>query len=249
MDSGKLGLRMGRAVVAVEQVLRRTLKALFESAGVVPDKLTLVPDPTWEDTTRDLFLQALGKSGISDVEWANPANLAKGFEVSGSALYLSIGHLRSTATVVDNGVLSKSIANIGCALWDADQRATDRVALEMLREHGMDADDDESLRSDLTAQLSALRRDSADAPAWELSLAGAEAFLDTASIAESLAPVNENLSELITRASGGSPQLIVIITQEAVWPGLIDYLESVFGAEVQIADDGPWTATQGTLKS
>ena len=151
------------------------------------------------------------------------------------AMVLAIGLLETRVALVEaDSPPHHVLASLTAGLWQADKLVAERAAVSFLREHEIDVEDDPSLREGLADQVTHSRRE-ADAT---LTIAGAQVFLDAATLARFVAPINERLvllvDALLERAGLLPSQLqaVVVISEEPPWLGLPEAIAAELGVAV-----------------
>ncbi|MEO1174961.1 MAG: hypothetical protein AAFX94_23340, partial [Myxococcota bacterium] len=244
IENGNAGIavRVGSEPVPVRDVLRRTLEEATrphrEQSSEIDETVVVIPALT-NSAARRLVTQMLSELGVD-----NPVLLTDAEAVLGSVgLDLAFGEqavvvqvtLFETRVTLFEG--PDQVRGFRCAidagLWQGDETLSREASVALLREHGIDADDDDELRSSLRDQVQRLRRQHVGDGPWSVSIAGATVEATPADVARWCSRLSERIA-LLTHGvmsehevNGDDLEALVLITDEMPWPGLIESFEDL----------------------
>lgn len=262
-DDGRAGLRLGPSVVALTDILTKAARALahaYQEASRDASSTVAVVPSSAVPPMLNLVRRTLGEAQLKSVRVV-PDALAVlssvGLNLAGGqfALVVQVTLLETRVALIGAGErLHGTRALCDASLWDADDLLCHRAGVALLREHGIDVNDDVELRQSLMTQVRELRRNHVGDAAWELSLAGGLVQLPVAALSEWTAPASERVAVVahdLLNEHGVSADAVagaVLVTDEMPWPGLIDTFEAMTGFSPILPDAGPWIRIDGATR-
>lgn len=126
-------------------------------------------------------------------------------------------------------------------LAEIDQLVAQATARALLKEHGIDADDDPSLREALDTQVRLARKDGSGND-WHVSIAGASVTMTQAEIAKAVEPALRRIAIAADAVRAGA--VIVLASDDPLWPGVTSRFEALLGP-LESLEPSPWLRING----
>ena len=261
-ESGGIGLELGGGtVIAVEQAADRAIESLVAPilGSLPPDLSTLimVPASNVKGATEALCAAIPHDHlGTLHVVPEAPALRAQGrlqIPDDGYGLVVHISLLETHVTLLSGAA---RILDAAClpdvGLWQTDELLLQHAGYALLREHGIDAEDDASLRNSLRGLIRRRRRDD-ETPPWDLELAGAHILVPRKKLVAWSERTTDRLMvacDMLMRQRSLLPKDlagIAVASDEPFWPGLIQSFHDVLGVGPNRVKGGVWSRIAGAL--
>ncbi|MEE8409683.1 MAG: TIGR02266 family protein [Myxococcota bacterium] len=253
-------LHVGDTAIPLEGAARASLAALIDHLGdEPPSSLTLVLPSTLDDTASATVCDWLRDMGVETIETVSEAVAvlrASGFvlEPGARAMTVEVGLLETRVALVEApGRVVAAEAAPDAGIRDADALIFDATNAAFMREHGVDVEDDPSLHESLAEQLKTLRAETPPGMAWNVSVAGAPIEIPSAVIADWVATQSERVAlaceAVLNRCNLTADALsaMVVTTEAAPWPGLIETIRAALGVQPIVPAPGPGTRLRGAV--
>ncbi len=222
---------------ALPEILAASVEGLLLSADADAGLAFLVP-PIADDRARQRLVQVADRLNITPAPIIDAAGLLAGAE---TALVVQLGHFASAIELYENSALKAHRVLGGSGTFSLSKQLTLRAELAMMREHGIDVNDDPSLRDALVEQIEENRRTSSGGAAWVVTIAGAEIEIPSQSVfefagAELRRIAGEALD--ISAIAANPPNSIYLVYSDGPWPGLHSIFSGTFGPEAKVEELG-----------
>lgn len=154
-----------------------------------------------------------------------------------NAVVIAVSSVETRVGRVRGGRRESYVAAGDCGIWDTDTCIAQASARLLLKEHGIDVDDDPSLRQTLAKQVEAARL--AENGAFEVSIAGASVTVDEAAIDRALFPIASRIAVAI-EALDDAVTTVLWASDEPVWPALAARVQALIGGELEKLEPSAW---------
>ena len=154
-----------------------------------------------------------------------------------NAVIIAVSSVETRVGRVRGGRRESFVSAGDCGIWDADACVAQTAARLLLKEHGIDVDDDPSLRQTLAKQVEAARQ--VENGAFEVSIAGASVTIDEATIDRALFPIAARIAVAI-EALDDAATTVLWASDEPVWPALAARVQTLIGGELEKLEPSAW---------
>ncbi|MBI5508310.1 MAG: TIGR02266 family protein [Deltaproteobacteria bacterium] len=237
-----LVIEIGGNPIDALDLLAAAIREAFEPyAGAPPSSATLVLPPHASPALAPTVTNILSSLGVDAVETVSqaaalfasvdvaltPADFGLTVQVGPADAQVAL--VKGPATVV--GTRFRPDAS----LTDADLLLTDRAAVNLLREKGVDVAEAPPLYQALLEQIHAARVGAAVGAEWTVLAGGGEITVDALTVAAWCAELSERLvlaaDELLQehQVPAAGLKAVILLAEERPWPGLAEALEAAFG--------------------
>ncbi|MBC7794459.1 MAG: TIGR02266 family protein [Clostridia bacterium] len=209
-----------------------TIDAYREQLGVTPNFRVIVPATIAMPLRAELTALASDASSTAQMvdDVVAIADAAKRVE----AIVIAVSEFETRIACV-SGRRTTHLATAD-GLGDIDTLVCQATARALLKEHGIDADDDPSLRESLAKQVHLARKDG-DGSAWHVSIAGASVTMTADAIGRAIEPAMRRIATTVDAMRVGN--VVVLAGDERLWDVIADRLEGLLGP-IETLDSGAW---------
>jgi uncharacterized protein (TIGR02266 family) len=202
--------------------MKYTLDAYREQLAKTSSFRIIVPATISASVRAELTALAKNAQLIDDV-----ALLAGGRD---NALVIAFTDFETRIARVSGQTVTQLQVSDGLA--DLDTLVCQATARALLKEHGIDTDDDPSLRDALFKQVHLARKDSA--VDWDVSIAGASITMSQDAVLKALEPALRRIA-----LAAGTSGPTVLASDEPLWSGIADRLKTLLG-DIDVIDASAW---------
>ena len=254
---GGVAVTIDDVVVPVRDALMACLGGLLAPLADLSLPAVVILPTGAKDAARAYLEEALPMLGLDNAKLCSDAQAL--FESCASEtapdahlLTVDVGLLEARIALVQGGTVRATLSSLEAGLTAADGLLADHAAVLLLREHGLDIEDNQSLKSALLAQIAELRRQPG-ASEWKLSLAGSSLVIDAATVEAWSLPLHERVTlacETLLAAHDLGPDVlasVVLAGDEPAWPGLGAAIEKALGCSLVLAP-GAALRLQGAVR-
>lgn len=262
--SDGLAVRVGSEPVLIRDVLKHTLEEATrphrEQNSEIKETVVVVPAVT-SSASRRLVTQMLNDLGVDAPTLVSDAEAVLGsvgldLEFGEQAVVVQVTLFETRVTLVEGPDQVRGFRSaIDAGLWEGDHTLSREASVALLREHGIDVNDDEDLQSALRDQMQRLRRQHVGDGPWSINIAGATVEASAQDVASWCTRLSERIALLthgvLTEHEVLTDDLeaLVLITDEMPWPGLIETVEELLDVSPILPDAGPWVRIDGASKA
>jgi hypothetical protein len=154
-----------------------------------------------------------------------------------NAVVIAVSGVETRVGRVRDGRRDAYVSAGDCGLWDADAAVQVATARALLKEHGIDVDDDPSLRQALVKQVELAR--SAEDTEFEVSIAGASVTMDSAVLERTLFPIAARIAVAV-EAVDDAASTVLWASDEPVWAALTGAVQSLLGGDIAKLEPSAW---------
>ncbi len=237
-DNWRPALEVQGTPVALTEIAaaaaRHTLQAYVEHIAKAP--LFRVILPASRSAAIDAELRA-AFDRTESLEFVDDIVALAGRVSQENAAVIAVSGVETRVGRVRNGRRDAYVAAADCGLWDADAAVQAATARALLKEHGIDVDDDPSLRQALAKQVELARN--ADDAEFEVSIAGATVTMDAAALDRALFPIAARIAVAV-EAIDDAATTVLWASDEPVWAALSAAVQSLLGGEIEKLEPSPW---------
>ncbi len=237
-EQGRPALAVHGTPVALTEIAaaaaRHTLQAYADHAGRAPSFRVILPvsrSAAIDAELRATFARYDSLQLVDDV-------VALASRVSqDNAVVIGVSAVETRIGLVRDGRRETHVAAGDCGIWDADAAVQVATAKALLKEHGIDVDDDPSLRQALAKQVELARN--AEDSELEVNIAGASVTMDTAALDRALFPIAARIAVAVDTIDDAA-STVLWASDEAVWPALTSRVQSLLGGELERLEPSAW---------
>lgn len=225
--------------MALPEILAASIAGLLRQQPETPadQAVSFLVPPIADDRARQRVVQIADKLDIPTPSIVDAGALLAGEH---AALIVQLGHFASAIALYEEGEPAKGHQVLGgCGTHALTRRLALLAELTMLRQHGIDVNDDPSLRDALNEQVERLRRAPATTAPWTISIAGAEVKIEAAALFQFVgAKLRRIVGEALDMSAAATtpPDRICLVYSDGPWPGLHEVFTTTFGCEIKIEE-------------
>ncbi|HSI03639.1 MAG: TIGR02266 family protein [Myxococcota bacterium] len=237
-DNGRPALAVQGTPVALTEIAaaaaRHTLQAYADHIGRAPVFRVILPAS--RSAAIDAELRAAFDRNDS-LEFVDDIVALAARVSQDNAVVIAVSGVETRVGRVRDGRRDAYVAAGDCGIWDADAAVQAATARTLLKDHGIDVDDDPSLRQALAKQVE-LARNAEDSD-FEVSIAGASVTMDAAAIDRALFPLAARIAVAVDTVDD-APTTVLWASDEPVWAALSAAVQSLLGGELSKLEPSAW---------
>lgn len=235
---GRPALEVGGNHLALTDIAlaaaRHTMQAYAEAIAGASVLRVVLPASRSETLVQELN-NTLG--GSTRLDFVDDLTALAGRSSSRDAVIIAMSAVETRIGRITSGSVGAQLTLIDCGIWDCDQAVQQATARALVKEHGIDVDDDPSLRQALAKQIELGRlSESGD---LDVSIAGAPVTIDEAAIEQALYPITARIASTVEALI--EPTFTVVwASDEPTWSPLAARVQSLLGHELDKLDPTAW---------
>ena len=237
-DEGRPALAVQGTPVALTEIAaaaaRHTLQAYADHIAKAPVFRVILPAS--RSAAIDAELRAAFDRNES-LEFVDDMVALAGRVSQDNAAVIAVSGVETRVGRVRDGRRDAYVAAGDCGIWDADAAVQVATARALLKEHGIDVDDDPSLRQALAKQVELARN--AEDTEFEVSIAGAQVTIDAATLERALFPIAARIAVAV-EAIDDAASTVLWASDEPVWAALTAAVQSLLGGDLAKLEPSPW---------
>jgi hypothetical protein len=157
----------------------------------------------------------------------------------GGAIIVAVTSVETRVGLVAAGITKSHIALRDSGLIDADSLVVTATGRALMKEHGIDIDDDASLRAALITQVELGRR-AGDAN-FDVSIAGATVEVSSALVDQAVYPVAARIALAVEELQAADPTAsVALAADDPAWPSLVSQVSRLIGRDVEQIAASTW---------
>jgi len=242
------GLVLAEGEASALTLLRDALATLVGREP--PSVARLLVASTLPPSARAVLTRELEALQVGTLQWRTSAEsaleaLGLDGQDSDHALVLELESIETRVTLLTGPhTIDAALGMLDAGLHEADRLLAQDLAVDLLRQHSLDAAEDPELLPAVQDQVCRARHHNADA-AIAVSIAGMDVRLEKVRAAQLLVPLGERvalgIAQVLRRAGLAPSDLAVVLLagHERPWPGLVACLERLLGTKIRVATTPP----------